>query len=278
MSPVTGRTNLQQRILSAIVLVALTLALSWAGGVWFRLLASAIAAAILYEWLIMMRGEVAPRQRMLIVVSIAALLLGLLFGVSALLLMVLLAIATIAVAALGSSVRGRAWLAVGLAYAGIFAIALSGLRGSEYAGLAAVIFLFAIVWATDIFAYVVGRTLGGPKLAPRISPGKTWSGAIGGAVFGLAAGLAAAFALGTHLNVLFIAVLSLLLSVASQIGDLFESALKRRFGAKDSGALIPGHGGVMDRVDGLVAAALLMYALGAAIAGLETPWRAYFLN
>ncbi len=278
MSPVKGRTNLQERILSAIVLIALTLVLSWAGGVWFRLLASAIAAAVLYEWLVMMRGEVAPGQRALIAVSLAALLLALLAGVGPLALMLLLALATIAAAALGLPGDGRTWPAGGLAYAGIFAVALSGLRGSEPAGLSAVIFLFAVVWATDIFAYVVGRAFGGPKLAPRISPGKTWSGAIGGAVFGLAAGLVCAVALGTHLNILVVVLLSLLLSAVSQIGDLFESALKRRFGAKDSGALIPGHGGVMDRVDGLVAAALVMYATGAASAGLATPWRAYFLN
>ncbi|MFC6490689.1 phosphatidate cytidylyltransferase, partial [Nitratireductor sp. GCM10026969] len=124
--------------------------------------------------------------------------------------------------------------------------------------------------------FFVGRALGGPRLAPAISPGKTWSGAIGGALGGLAAGLAVAGFDSGEPALLWGGLVALALSVVSQAGDLFESALKRRHGVKDSGRLIPGHGGVMDRVDGLVAAALLFYLLGALLSGPNTPAAAFF--
>jgi len=120
------------------------------------------------------------------------------------------------------------------------------------------------VWATDIFAYFVGRAIGGPKLAPRISPGKTWSGAIGGAVAAIIAGTAVVWSFFSA-DDLRIPVLALVLSVCSQIGDLFESFIKRRFGVKDSSHLIPGHGGVMDRVDGLIFACFAAFLLAIVI-------------
>ena len=127
-------------------------------------------------------------------------------------------------------------------------------RTSATASLA-LIFLFAVVWATDIAAYFVGRAVGGPKLMPRVSPNKTWSGAIGGTFAAIAAALAIAHQ--AALSSLFaIATLAVVLSALAQAGDLFESFLKRRFGAKDSGHLIPGHGGLMDRLDGFVAASV----------------------
>jgi phosphatidate cytidylyltransferase len=129
-------------------------------------------------------------------------------------------------------------------------------------GFAALLFLFATVWATDIFAYLTGRGIGGPLLAPRFSPKKTWAGALGGLAGGVVAGSVVAYAsAGTHPVVG--GVLALVLSIAAQGGDLLESAVKRRFGAKDASALIPGHGGVMDRVDGLLLAALVAVLIGA---------------
>jgi phosphatidate cytidylyltransferase len=143
------------------------------------------------------------------------------------------------------------------------------------------IFIFAVVWATDILAYFTGRAIGGPKLAPRISPGKTWSGAIGGAVSGVIAGVAV-FLSHFSLDDVRIPLLALALSVASQIGDLFESYMKRRFGVKDSSRLIPGHGGVMDRVDGLVFAcfAALLFVLVQVMAagGQNAPMGAILLG
>ena len=152
------------------------------------------------------------------------------------------------------------WFAGAVIYAAGSMIALAALRNGGEAGLFAILFLFAVVWTTDIMAYFVGRALGGPKLAPSISPGKTWSGAIGGAVFAVAAAFALCWAYGGSPTIA-IGLLAFFLSVCSQVGDLFESALKRRCGAKDSSHLIPGHGGVMDRVDGLVAAAFAMYVV-----------------
>ena len=142
-------------------------------------------------------------------------------------------------------------------------------------GLLAILFLFAVVWATDIFAYFVGRSLGGPKLAPAISPGKTQSGAIGGTVGGVLAGIALAAFAGLG-NLPLLALVALLLSIVSQVGDLFESWVKRRHGVKDSGNIIPGHGGVMDRVDGLVAAAFALYAIGSMLGSADKPAQALF--
>lgn len=123
------------------------------------------------------------------------------------------------------------------------------------------IFLLVVVWTTDISAYFIGRVLGGPKLWRRISPNKTWSGAIGGLVFAIAAGVVQALVTGQGQIVAW-AAFAAFLSIASQAGDLFESAIKRRFDVKDSSRLIPGHGGIMDRVDGLVAAAIAAAILG----------------
>ncbi len=154
-------------------------------------------------------------------------------------------------------------------------LSLAYLRDSDTPGLIAILFLFAVVWATDILAYFVGRAVGGPKLAPSISPGKTQSGALGGAVGGVIAGVLLAMAAGVP-NLLTIAVVALVLSIVAQAGDLFESWIKRRHGVKDSGWIIPGHGGVMDRVDGLVAAGFALYVLGSLFGGMETPAHGLF--
>lgn len=138
------------------------------------------------------------------------------------------------------------------------------------------LFLFAIVWCTDIFAYFVGRAVGGPKLAPSISPGKTWSGAVGGTIAAVVAGILVAHFAGMAWGLAMLALLVVGLSVISQIGDLFESRLKRLCSVKDSSQLIPGHGGVMDRVDGLATAALALYIVGAAFAGPDHPAAAFF--
>lgn len=152
------------------------------------------------------------------------------------------------------------WIAAGLAYGAVMFGAPMLLRNDPAAGFAALLFLFAVVWVTDIAAYFAGRAIGGPKLAPLISPNKTWSGAI----VGLAAAVAVAVPMAKYFSLAErgIALLALVLSIASQAGDLLESALKRRFKAKDTSQLIPGHGGVMDRLDGFWAAALVAAAIG----------------
>ena len=133
-------------------------------------------------------------------------------------------------------------------------------------------FSFATVWTTDIFAYFCGRAIGGPLLWPRISPKKTWSGAIGGLIGGVAAGVAVAYASGVG-RLGIVGVMGLLLSVLAQAGDLFESAVKRRFGAKDASRLIPGHGGLMDRLDGFLVAAVAALLIGLLRAGTAAPAR-----
>ncbi|TIW34428.1 MAG: phosphatidate cytidylyltransferase, partial [Mesorhizobium sp.] len=152
----------------------------------------------------------------------------------------------VVVTAAGARMRGTAqWDAPGLAYASLSGLSLALLRNGDRSGLIAILFLFAVVWATDIAAYFVGRAVGGPKLAPSISPGKTQSGALGGAVGGVVAGVLLASATGVG-NLGTLGLVALALSVVAQAGDLFESWVKRRHGQKDSGNLIPGHGGVMD--------------------------------
>ena len=152
------------------------------------------------------------------------------------------------------------WRIAGLVYAAVAFIAPMLLRADAEHGFAALVFLFAIVWMTDIMGYAVGRAIGGAKVWPAVSPNKTRSGAIGGVAGALAAGIVIATSL--SLAVLPIAILSVILSMVAQAGDLFESALKRRFGAKDTGHLIPGHGGLMDRLDGFIAAALIAAMIG----------------
>jgi phosphatidate cytidylyltransferase len=138
------------------------------------------------------------------------------------------------------------------------------LRGASDAGMLTIMWLFAVVWAADICAYFAGRLIGGAKLAPRISPKKTWAGLWGAVAGGAAAGLAVGWA-ASPANLVLVAVLGGVLAVVEQLGDLFESALKRHYGVKDSGRLIPGHGGVLDRVDGLVAATLVLAAIVVAV-------------
>ncbi|AWC23876.1 Phosphatidate cytidylyltransferase [Aminobacter sp. MSH1] len=259
-------SNLQLRTISAIVLATAVLALTWGGGLPFRLLSAAIVLAIFYEWSTMSRaktGAVWAAGDLGILPEVAILLLAgaLVAGVPALALIGLVAAFTLILWIVGLMRGVAAWEAAGFGYAALSGLSLALLRGNDASGLVAILFLFAVVWATDIFAYFVGRKVGGPKLAPAISPGKTRSGALGGAVGGVVAGLLLASTAGSG-NLALLAVVALLLSVISQAGDLFESWVKRRHGYKDSGSLIPGHGGVMDRVDGLVAAAFALYVIG----------------
>jgi len=268
-------SNLQLRIISAVVLAAIVLGLTWLGAAPFRALAAAIGALVFYEW-----TTVSDLKRdrtvwlgawILVAIALAALLVGL-SGYPMLLLAV---VSTILVLAIGRVRELGSLAATGMAYAVLPAVALAFLRGGDLSGLLSILYLFAVVWGTDIFAYFVGRAVGGPKLAPSISPGKTWSGAVGGAVAALVAGFAVAWFAG-HPSPLLMGLLALPLSAVSQAGDLFESGFKRRFGAKDSSHLIPGHGGVMDRVDGLVAAAVALYLAGWLLAGPAFPSHGLF--
>ena len=258
--------ELRLRIVSGVVLAAVALGATWLGGTAFNLLAAAIALLIFYEWSTITGHS--PRERFTMFGWAAMILIVgqfLYYGPKAgtmpsLALLVGFTLVCIVIAA----VRGKSqWLAGGVFYAGLSGISLAALR--EFGGIATIVFLFAIVWATDILAYFVGRAIGGPKLAPKISPGKTWSGAIGGTLSGVIAGCIVVGLMGESLSVWHL-LITAVLSIGSQVGDLFESYIKRRFGVKDSSHLIPGHGGVMDRVDGLVFACFLAFLVGLAVA------------
>jgi len=273
--PPQQASNLQLRVVSSIVLIVVVLGISFIGGLAFRLLAAAIGAAIMYEWVAMEATAANRRHRLVAALLLAAVLAAMAADYPAPTLFLLLCVSVVFCQLDGWLGGHGTWTAAGLAYAGLSALSLGLLRDAHQAGLLAVLFLYAVVWATDISAYFVGRRIGGPKLAPKISPGKTRSGAIGGACGGLLAGLSLAAAAGSP-NVPLLAVVALLLSLLAQAGDLFESWLKRRHGLKDSGRLIPGHGGVMDRVDGLVAAAIALYVIGWLSGSADDPAQSLF--
>lgn len=260
------QSELRLRILSGIVLAVVVLAATWFGGLAFRTLAAAIGVLVYYEWSTITRlPETDFRGNAFGWVSVVLVSSLVLFGVDELVLPLLLGATAIGIV-YALILKGSGWLAGGIVYSGLTVISLATIRGDTAHGFAAMLFIFAVVWATDILAYFIGRAVGGPKLAPSISPGKTWSGAIGGALSAVIAGTLVHMAF-FSLNGLWVPIIALVLSAFSQIGDLFESFIKRRFGAKDSSRLIPGHGGVMDRVDGLVFAcfAAFLIVLGDAI-------------
>jgi phosphatidate cytidylyltransferase len=256
-------SELRLRVVSALVLAAVVLVATLLGGWPFRLIWTAVAGVVAYEWLAIVsrRNAVAGG----VGVALAGLALGF-APLSAPALAGAAALAALIGACLTPYVADRRVLeGCGVAYALCFALVTPALRDLPALGLPLIIWSFAVVWFTDIAAYFSGRALGGPKLMPRVSPKKTWSGALGGAAAGTLCGTAvwAYFfpdlpsGLGPVLAVSFAA------SAASQAGDLFESAIKRRYGAKDSSHLIPGHGGFLDRLDGywavLVFSGLLLY-------------------
>lgn len=253
--------ELRLRIASAIVLGVVVLAATWAGGLWFRSLAVIIMLIMHYEFSTMANAPVkAPLANVIGWLGV--------LGAAAFVLTSLpsMAIAAILIGAGGASFAGvkrggGLWSATAVLYAGFSGLALAEIRGDGISGMFAMLFIYAIVWTGDTLALFCGRALGGPKLAPRISPGKTWSGAVFGVAAGVGAGVGTALAFRQGGGVT-IPLVALALVVASVLGDLFESWVKRRLGAKDSGHIIPGHGGVMDRVDGLVFAAFAAFVLG----------------
>ncbi len=264
-----GPSNLRLRVQSAIVMLAVAGICVWAGGFLFDLLVIGVAGVMLLEYNALTAPGAArdgtPGQPFALVAApIALALIVAAYGWPVVGLLVLAAVA-VPVSLFLAPMQDRApiWALVGPLYIGIPAIALIWLR-QQPDGIPWVLWLLGVVIATDIGGYAAGRTIGGPKLSPRISPKKTWAGLIGGGAAAAVIGLIAAPALG--IGGVALMLLSAVLAVWEQIGDLFESGIKRRFGVKDSGTIIPGHGGVFDRVDGLLFVAPAV-ALIAAVAG-----------
>jgi phosphatidate cytidylyltransferase len=263
-------SELALRIGSALVLVPLAIGAAYIGGWLFAVFWGVAAIGVLWEWTSLVART---DQRSVLGAGAAALALALALAVTEHLLaaVIVLAMGAMGAAALAHAER-RIWVAAGVPYAGALALAPIVLRSDSEDGFLTVLFLFAIVWTTDIGAYFVGRAVGGPKLVPLVSPNKTWAGALGG--MGAAVIAAVAVAKAAALTNLFaIAMLAIVLSISAQGGDLFESFLKRRFGAKDSSRLIPGHGGLMDRLDGFVTASVVAVLIGLARGGFEAPGR-----
>ena len=244
--------TLRLRILSALVLAPLALAAAWLGPPLLSLVVAAVAAGMAWEWSRLCHGEGHPGHALL---TIAAVLVGVvaatidrpLFGIAGVLLAALL------VALAGSGrIAARLLAAAGLPWIGIPCIALLWLARDPVSGRATVLWILAVVWATDIGAFAAGRSLGGPRLAPRISPHKTWSGLAGGVLCAAVVGAASAL-LFDGVGASRLALASGLLAIVEQAGDLGESLVKRHFGVKDASSLIPGHGGLLDRLDGMLA-------------------------
>lgn len=229
-----GRSNLALRVVSSLVVAPLAVLIAYLGGWPFNLFWSIAALIVLCEWVMLVRSRNS--------------------------------------AASACSVAQLLWMGCGLVYATAMLIATLRLRADVTHGLAAILFLFAVVWMTDITAYFSGRAFGGLKLMPKVSPKKTWSGAIGGTLGGVICGLLMAHFSGIG-NLAAVGAIALVLSIVSQIGDLLESAIKRRFDAKDSGGLFPGHGGLMDRLDGFATAVVAAAVIGITRGGFDAPAR-----
>lgn len=253
-------SNLQLRIVSGAVFGAIVIAGLVYGGLPFRILCAVMAAGIFVEWRRITVSASASLVVRLVEFLFIAALGALIADMPPPVVFGILGVASLLAFAAYLVNRATGWLVGGIIYAGAPSASLAFLRGADDGGFLAALILFATVWATDIFAYFVGRSLGGPKLAPSISPGKTWSGAIGGLAAAVAAAMAVAAWYGPAGSPVFPVVIALV-SIWSQLGDLFESWVKRRFGVKDSGTMIPGHGGMMDRVDGLAAGAIALYMI-----------------
>ena len=259
------------RVAAGVAMASVALAVLWAGSLPFAVLVGAVAVVVSWEWGRIVRSAGVDAIFVIQAGAVIAAVLLASRGVAGLGLIAVL-VAAILSALLAFGERGH-MAALGALYAGLPAVALVWLRGADMVGMLAVLFLLLAVWSTDTGAYFAGRRIGGPKLMPRVSPNKTWSGLIGGIVAAGVVGLVFALLANAGLHPGRMTVSAMVLGLVSQAGDLFESALKREYGVKDASALIPGHGGFMDRVDGLAAAAVLA-AIFAMAVSIQAPARA----
>ena len=263
-------SELLRRVAAAILLVPVALVAVYFGGWAFSLLAAVAVAFMTCEWERATGGERAGRHAFIGVVTVlAALAVASTGGVEPALVLVGIGAVVDLVVPRKDGAYSR-WPTAGLIVVGVPVVCLVWLRGAGE-GMTVVVWLLAVLWATDSGAYVVGRWVGGPRLAPAISPRKTWAGCVGGTGAGALIGLATAVLLPDTSTVRTV-LASILVSLVGQGGDLAVSAVKRRFGVKDMGAVIPGHGGVLDRLDSLLFGAVAAAAMAVASGGTVPLW------
>jgi phosphatidate cytidylyltransferase len=262
--------ELGTRILSAVVLIPIALAAAYFGGPLWTAFWLIAATLVLWEWMSLIgapRAAILTSAGALGYAAAAGCLLAGLIG---------WAVAALAVVLIGSVIlthKGRPlWTAGGFLYGAALLLSCIVLRRDPEFGLLAVVFLFGIVWTSDIAAYFVGRAVGGPKIWARVSPKKTISGALGGTLAAVVIALVIARVGGLG-SLTAVALVALILSLVSQGGDFLESAIKRRFSVKDASQLIPGHGGLMDRLDGFITASFLAALIGVARGGFDQAGR-----
>jgi phosphatidate cytidylyltransferase len=260
-----NKGELGLRVVSALVLLVAVLAFTVVGGQWFAAMCGLALIGVLFEFSFVTRAELPSGFREAMLVSGAAIVAAWFLASPEWAFRT----AVLAIAGLGLAqfmVNRSLWASIGLAYAVLPFLSMALLRGDTNVGLHAILFVFACVFAADTFAYFIGRMVGGPKLAPKISPNKTWSGFLGG----IAGSALVAYVVMTVVGYrpdLGLEMAAILVSCVSQLGDLFESWIKRRFGKKDSGSIIPGHGGLLDRIDGLIFACVAAWLAGIAAGG-----------
>lgn len=243
--------NLRERLISALVLMPVVLLCIYVGGWLYDFVVILFMMLGLYEWLRITTPAAPSWVKVFVFLTVFLTL-----GVGASFSMPLGGMLGLALGLIVFSLTGNGWAVLGIPYLAGSGLALLFVRAMPEHGMALAFYLIAVVWATDIGAYLVGRLVGGPKLAPVISPKKTWAGLFGGMAFAALIGYGYAYGF-TAIRPVIAALLALGLAVVAQMGDLFESWIKRRSGVKDSGSLIPGHGGVLDRMDGLLFAAII---------------------
>lgn len=260
-------SDFRTRLVSALVLAFIAIFFAWLGGLWFALMMTLIAAVMHWEWTVITLRAIDIRRDVLAFVCVLCLIASMVIAPSVTpiyLSLALVVLGSVTVRFFGQKF-GWAIAAIGIASSlPLCLIYLRNYSADGALGLHLLMFLCFTVWAEDICAYLVGRTVGGPKLMPRVSPKKTWSGFLGGVLGAILVGslVAEVFLGGATLT---LALIAFVVSLVAQAGDLIESAIKRRFNVKDASNLIPGHGGLLDRVDGLTLAAYA-FALICAIA------------
>jgi phosphatidate cytidylyltransferase len=252
--------DLGVRAASAIVLIPAVLLDVWMGGIWFALFMAFLGLLMAHEWTNIVHERSSTQFALH---ALAALCAGFLPAEIGPVQTVAVILFLMALGLFANAMRHRTksiFAYTGIPYVALPVLALVLLRDNAQWGLHAIMWLMLVVWATDTFAYFAGRMIGGPKLAPKLSPKKTWAGLVGGMVG--AAAVSTVYALAYLPSWFAVAIVAAALAVVAQLGDIFESALKRFYDVKDSGTLIPGHGGVLDRVDGLVAAGVAAAIIG----------------